>query len=542
MKKKFYISELLTVSEYAGWLYGKKIMLTAPTGVGKTTFILAELLPYCASLGKKVVILCNRRLLREQYLYDLAEQYKRYNQMENDISIMTYQALAEQIKQGQSMEETLKEIDLIVCDESHYFYADSDFNAYGTFVLLQMLVACSIRKSMVFITATAKEVTPLIENTLRLCASWLRISDETLYLLNVYDFSNLADYTRFDAYYVEDRETLLHQIATSEKKTLIFIDDKSKAEGMKKRLVEKEKLKSNDIYMLNSELLDQKGNDIVIKSLAITHRILPKILITTSVLDNGISIHDADVGNVVLAADAEIAFVQMLGRIRSESGGYVRLYFYPRENRYFERRLEQTQKKLDQFKRLENNMKQLYTTLPMQLWDDDEKFGRNAIVLAEEDNLFYSQSNLSIRILFGGFVLAVNEFAKEKVGNEYLMYRRFLKAALSSAEEFVKIQMSWIKMMPEELQIVKSTYRVEREAELRRKLLSVKNMTNEAMQTMKEELANEFFDLIGDIIMKKQSFSKVKLIAVCERFNLRVDEKTANGKKVYSIVEDIVER
>lgn len=131
---------------------------------------------------------------------------------------------------------------------------------------------------------------------------------------------------------------------------------------------------------------------------------------------------------------------------------------------------------------------------------------------------------------------------KEKVGNEYLMYRRFLKAALSSAEEFVKIQMSWIKMMPEELQIVKSTYRVERETELRRKLLSVKNMTKEAMQTMKEELANEFFDLIGDIIMKKQSFSKVKLIAVCERFNLRVDEKTANGKKFYSIVEDIVER
>ena len=542
MNQKIYISQLVTISEYATWLSGKKVMLVAPTGLGKTKFVLSKFLPFCVSQRRKVAILCNRRLLREQYLYDLAEMYTRYYIMNEQVQLFTYQTLAEYIMKGQNLGKVLEDFDVIVCDEAHYFYADSDFNAYGTFVLLQMLVACSIRKSMVFITATAKEVTPLIENTLRLCASWLRISDERLYLLALYDYSNLADYTRFDAYYVEDRETLLHQIATSEKKTLICIDDKSKAEGMKKRLVEKEKLKSNDIFILNSELLDQKGNDIVIENLAITHRILPKILITTSVLDNGISIHDADVGNVVLAADTEIAFVQMLGRIRSESGEYVRLYFYPRENRYFERRLEQTQKKLDQFKRLENNMKQLYTTLPMQLWDDDEKFGRNAVVLAEEETLFYSQSNLSIRIQCGEFVLAVNEFAKEKVGNEYLMYRRFLKAALSSAEEFVKIQMSWIKMMPEELQIVKSTYRVEREAELRRKLLSVKNMTKEAMQTMKEELANEFFDLIGDIIMKKQSFSKVKLIAVCERFNLRVDEKTANGKKFYSIVEDIVER
>ena len=129
----------------------------------------------------------------------------------------------------------------------------------------------------------------------------------------------------------------------------------------------------------------------------------------------------------------------------------------------------------------------------MQLWDDDEKFGRNAIVLAEEDHLFYSQSNLSIRILFGGFVLAVNEFAKEKAGNEYLMYRRFLKAALSSAEEFVKIQMSWIKMMPEELQIVKSTYRVEREAELRRKLLSVKNMTRSSWGRGRWNISSQSF-------------------------------------------------
>lgn len=155
---KRYIADEILMSEYSKWLYGRKIMLIAPTGMGKTTFILSEFLPYCIARDRKIAILCNRRLLRDQYLFDLAEKYERYGVLNRQVQIFTYQALAEQIKQGKCIEQILREFDVIVCDEAHYFYADSDFNAYGTYVLLQELVRICIGKCMIFITATPEEV------------------------------------------------------------------------------------------------------------------------------------------------------------------------------------------------------------------------------------------------------------------------------------------------------------------------------------------------------------------------------------------------
>ena len=62
-------------------------------------------------------------------------------------------------------------------------------------------------------------------------------------------------------------------------------------------------------------MLDECSNSKEVQQLVVGHRILPKVLITTSVLDNGVSVHDTDVGNVVIATDSKLSFIQMLGRI-----------------------------------------------------------------------------------------------------------------------------------------------------------------------------------------------------------------------------------
>lgn len=161
MKKN--LSDIIGEREYKKWFDGNKVVINAPTGTGKTTFVLTELLFCCKEKGKKCLILCNRRLLREQYGFDLAERYIRYAELCETVVVRTYQELAETLKKGMEVSHLFDGVDMIICDETHYFYADSDFNPWGTYVLLQNIIYAGYFKAMVFLTATLEETLPLIE-------------------------------------------------------------------------------------------------------------------------------------------------------------------------------------------------------------------------------------------------------------------------------------------------------------------------------------------------------------------------------------------
>ena len=298
-------------------------------------------------------------------------------------------------------------------------------------------------------------------------------------------------------------------------------------------------IKGKDIFILNAEVLDECSNNEVIQQLVVCHRILPKVLITTSVLDNGVSVHDADVENVVIATDSMLSFIQMLGRIRSESSVQCNLYLYPRDEKYYARRIEQTKGKMQKIAMLEQSIQLRKSDLVMQLWDEVDTFYRNMAVLVEEAEIYYSCDVMPVRILCGDFVLAVNEFAKEKIGNMALAYRRFFKAAMHHQVEVAKAQIAWIGKTPDELVVLQSTYREERIQELKRRLLAIQNVSNEELQEIKSKLARDFReDLIGDIVTKNQSFSKGKFVEICECYDLKlIENKDLNGKKRYTVIE-----
>lgn len=536
---KRYIADEILMSEYSKWLYGKKIMLIAPTGMGKTTFILSEFLPYCMACDRKIAILCNRRLLRNQYLFDLAEKFERYGVLNRQVQIFTYQALAEQIKQGKCIEQILREFDVVVCDEAHYFYADSDFNAYETYVLLQELVRICIGKCMIFITATPEEVMPLIEHTLEMCGRILNNVSDEQNILKIYDYSKFADYSRFKCYFLEDVQSLCRKIGESGAKTIIFVDDKSRAESLKNMLQTEGKIKAQEIFILNAEIMDENAKDSVIRKLAIRHTVVPRVLLTTSVLDNGVSIHDSEVGNIVIATDSKLSFLQMLGRVRSESSESCCLYIYPRGAGYYEKRIEQAKKKIDKIEEFSHGIKGQKGSLLMQLWDEKDNFGRNIVVLADEETVYYSQEKSGYRILGNDYAVTINEFAKEKMGNSYLTYLKFLRLAMGTPEEVAKAQIAWIGKTPDDLIVLQSTYREERVQELQQRLLAIKNVPKEELQEIKSKLARDFReDLIGDIVTKNQSFSKEKLIEICKRYNLKlIEDNDLDGKKMYTVVD-----
>lgn len=548
MKK--YISDAIGMETYGSWIDGEKIIINAPTGTGKTTFVLRELLPYCRSRGKKMLILCNRRLLKQQYGFDLAEHHECYRELAECLDVLTYQALSERAGDYQALQKALKEYDVIVCDEAHYFYGDSDFNAYGTYSLLQQIVLACFFKCVIMITATFSEVKPLIETTYKQCVDKLiREGNRGVYFEryryknDIFDFQLWSDYSRMQCLYTYDVETLAAEIASSEKKSLVFIDDKQKAESFKKMLIGTGEVKDADVFLLNAQVMDERIRDEVIQALAVRHKVLPKVIITTSVLDNGISIHDEDVGNIVIATDSRVSFVQMVGRVRAESTRQCNLYIYPRDFRYYERRILQYEERMGWYEELEREELDICALELLRYgWfgkDDKADFLRNALVITDRTVEYYAKRS-RIYVQRGEVTLAVNKFAQEKTGNMLLAVKRFYKLAMQSPELVAQEQISWLGKKPEELCVLKSSYRAKREEALREKLLEIQDLSLEQLSAMKMQLAKEFRrDLLKDIVKKEGSFSKEKLQEICKDFSLHLEITEGKDKKNrYSVKEE----
>lgn len=148
-----YINDLIG-EDYLNWKPGETVAICSQTGSGKSTFILRELLPHAIECGKKIVYLCNRKILDEQLVVEAQKRVqiifgKEESLNEDELSsiyITTYQHCEEadeypnfKVKIEQSSEDdqkagdkaiTINEDDVLyyVFDESHYFLSDSLFN------------------------------------------------------------------------------------------------------------------------------------------------------------------------------------------------------------------------------------------------------------------------------------------------------------------------------------------------------------------------------------------------------------------------------
>ena len=105
MSTKEYLEERIG-DEYYYWGSGK-IFIEAPTGSGKSTFVVKNLLDMYQKRGNRLLILCNRKLLRQQYWYDLARKFERYSEFRKTVEVRTYQELAVLLSRGISMEKIL---------------------------------------------------------------------------------------------------------------------------------------------------------------------------------------------------------------------------------------------------------------------------------------------------------------------------------------------------------------------------------------------------------------------------------------------------
>ena len=540
-------------------------VIISPPGSGKTTFVLNDLSNIFSKREKlkkrKILILCNRRLLRRQYWYQVIDRHRRYQEIKGFIELKTYQQLAGSIRKKRGVEGLFDEYCAVILDEFHYFVSDSDFNGIGTYPVLNAIVRAGAAIPMFFFSATGEEIIPLLKDTLHIQKSLAgdkllksnepsrsicnRISELSRfdggYTLNVFEYPDLSDYDRFKCFAVSDIDTLCKTIADNIRKTVVFIDDKKMAESISEKLKEKG-IRGNEIAVISADNIDGDEMRHVVDPLVMTNKVTARVLLTTSVLDNGVSIHDKDVDMIAIVTDSKTSFLQMLGRVRADQEGKaIKLIFLVRGPELFRRRAEKYQQIMDTVNAIIANPK-CYSALDIMsvFWDKDQidlqEIYRQIFVpmqpdcdfLPDDRNKRVSSDIPAVKIRGEKIGLYLNRFAVEKIGNMLITEERFYQAALSDPVNVIYLQMSWIGKAPEELQVLESVI----QKEFVEELLKIQGLSFDELTEKKKLLISKFKAyMFPNVNTKNGSISKENFIIILENMGLRIETRLDENRK-----------
>lgn len=177
VSRKRYLSDYIK-DAYKGWENGR-VVFDAGTGAGKTSFIINQLLPWALERSKKlgrlikILLLCNRVSLKSQSIRKIIEcgvginltQYDSpdaLDEMELNASnsrfirVWTYQKIEYwQQRKPEWVKKWLDSYTYIVCDEAHYFVADSGFN-HTTELSFQCIERLVPEKVVIYMSATGR--------------------------------------------------------------------------------------------------------------------------------------------------------------------------------------------------------------------------------------------------------------------------------------------------------------------------------------------------------------------------------------------------
>lgn len=144
------------------------ILIQAPTGAGKSTFILEELAEIANKHNMRILLLTNRTgLCLQQRIESNRNQggpeYGTYVYTRKPISanldIITYQEAISYIKHD--WYDTVDKVGIVVCDEAHFFCSDATFNSQ-TSDILRTIISKFFPKLRIYLTATPDEVERII--------------------------------------------------------------------------------------------------------------------------------------------------------------------------------------------------------------------------------------------------------------------------------------------------------------------------------------------------------------------------------------------
>lgn len=151
---------------------GDIVLLTAPTGTGKSHFVLYDLLKWTIKNRQKILYVVNRKILKAQIEAEIKKEvalklHEEFNgypiNVQNYITVLTYQSIERRLKDSIQQEVNwLKSFWYVVYDECHYFYSDANFNT-STELSYDCLRREFYDKVQIFISATMKNMEKMIQ-------------------------------------------------------------------------------------------------------------------------------------------------------------------------------------------------------------------------------------------------------------------------------------------------------------------------------------------------------------------------------------------
>lgn len=332
---------------YKQWKRGEWVFISSPTGTGKTTFVLDQLVPEAKSMGKEVMMLSNRTILRDQVKNIVARKQGVTNDSKflkdveefDGVTLMSYQkvqALMERndMNTGSWFED--HRYMYVVLDEAHYILEDSMFNP-KVYYIEEFIKRCNCTKIMMSATieevqtyilgrylenkvwdGCEQQVTPYITvKPIETFTSAIGISSY-VWFVNVPQYSHNVRVKYFDNY-----EQLVGKINSNQEKWLIFISNKSKVTEWKKKI-------KRSIETVSAEDKEK----IVVEEIISEEKFSTDVLVTTKLLDNGVNFKDGKLKNLVIDTISRVEFLQMIGRKRLKQNEEITVYI-PKKSKMF---------------------------------------------------------------------------------------------------------------------------------------------------------------------------------------------------------------
>lgn len=349
-----YISEVIG-EDYKKWGPGTMVFIPTPTGSGKSHFILHTLLQHALTSNPfmRILYMVNRKTLKDQIETERLDIQADYDRQHWNLNVSyffrveTYQTVENKIKANDfSWLNTLGYYQIIVYDECHYFLCDSTFNP-DVDLSYSYLTAAFDKKVQIFMSATMGDLKKYVTAKFDDLATYFNTEPDFSLKFHrrnrnfIFDnYTIPPDYSYVDLHSFREASDIPGIIKEADKKSkwLIFVDDNSVGKSLMRTIISEGIEDEDGVVFLNAQYKANKSAYESIQQLTTQSFISKRIVISTSVLDNGVSFHDYSLRNIVILTDTQEQFIQMLGRKRND-GEKVHLYICKRSAKYFESRL-----------------------------------------------------------------------------------------------------------------------------------------------------------------------------------------------------------
>ena len=356
------------------WRYWKAILIDAPPGRGKTSFVYEVLIPLAIKMNRNVLLVANRNALSLQMKLDVMELIGsplrdrltdlgiRETDIFGSVGIVSYHSLPRFLNDPEN-EDWLDNVEYVVADECHYFTSDSSFNDLTEWHL-KLITKHFKRAIRVYMTGTSWDVLrPIADAEMAIKYDKERACKVHLDR-EIIRYHWEQDHSHVDLRFFRDLEEIKQLIlGNPNEKYMIFVDSRDSGRALADDLG-----KQQAIY-LDAESKGTKEMTKLLKEQTFDRQ----VLITTKVLDCGINLWDNRLRHIVTVTDDRVSMLQMLGRKRRKPGERVNLYVCDMDLKLIAKRYRDGQELLAALREYQEGDTEVHHQMARSCWRSENR-------------------------------------------------------------------------------------------------------------------------------------------------------------------------